>query len=134
METIFPVTVLIASPEGILSSALCTFLETLPGVQVIARPTSQAETLRDLVNFHPRLLLLDCGLNSDRQQTSISLQSFITQIHALAPEVHTIAIVNDLRQKQLALNVGISQAILKGTYDQPLCQAVECISLSFRSS
>ncbi len=133
METQFPVTVLIAAPEGILGSSLCTFLETLPGVQVVARSTSQARTLRDLAENQPRLVLLDCNLNSGRESTSLTLTGFIREIRALWPGVYVIAIASYLAQKQLALDSGASQVILVGNFDQPLRQAVERISITSSS-
>ncbi len=130
METQFPVTVLIAAPEGILGSSLRTFMETLPGVRVVARSTSQALTLRDLAENQTRLVLLDCSLNSGRECTSLTLKAFIREIRALQPGAQIVAIASYLAQKQLALDSGASQVIMVGSFDQALRQAVEQISIT----
>ncbi len=134
MNTHFPVLALIAAPEGILGSSLCTFLETLPEVQVIGRATTQAETFGYLGKQRPNLLLLDCDLNSGRESTSLTLKAFIHHIRALNPEMHIIAIASYLAQKQLALDSGASQVILRGGFDQPLHQAVEQVSIALQTS
>jgi DNA-binding NarL/FixJ family response regulator len=134
METDFPISALIAAPEGVLSSALRTFLETLPGVRVVARSTSQADALRDLAGHRPTLLLLDCSLNGGGDQNSLPLQSFLAQIHTLVPGITTITIANDLQQRQLAVNAGAGQVILKSGFDPSLRQAVEHVSHSFQQS
>jgi DNA-binding NarL/FixJ family response regulator len=134
METSFPVTVLIAAPEGIQSSALRTYLETLPGVRVVGRSASQAEALQDLANCQPRLLLLDCSLNNEGGKTCLSMQPYLAQVYAMVPTIQVIALAGDRRQKQLALEAGAIQVILKGGFDQPLRQAVERLSLSLSPS
>lgn len=132
METSFPISVLIAAPEGVLGSALRTFLETLPGVRVVARPSSQAAALQELAHHLPMLLLLDCELSSSGEKTLVPLPIFLDQIRRLVPGIATIAIANDLQQKEMALKAGATQVILRGTFDQPLQQAVERMSLSIR--
>jgi len=118
------VSVLIAAPDGIMSSALRTFLNTQPGVHVTAQASSRSEAEQALKNQRPELLVLDCDLAERNSEDGASLADTIHHLHGLHASVHIILLVNSLQQKQAALEAGANQVILKGNLDVQLPQTI----------
>ena len=112
-----------------MSSALRTFLKTLPGVWVVAQSTSSKETLQDLEAYHFQLLLLDNDLANLPSIPGMPLTGLIRQIHDRFPDLSIIVFVGELEQIQLALDAGACQAILKGASTGELRSALDLLYL-----
>ncbi|MEA4909071.1 MAG: hypothetical protein VB089_15725 [Anaerolineaceae bacterium] len=118
--------VLVATPPGIMSSALRTFLGTMAGVKVVAYAAAcQIELLTLLEGIRPNLLLFDADLAVYKSDGyARPLPDLFRQLHCAYPEMPIILLANDLKQKNLALEAGVHEVILKGALDVRLRQAI----------
>jgi DNA-binding NarL/FixJ family response regulator len=125
MENASPLPVIIATPVGVLSNSLRTFLQTIAGLQVVARVTTQAGALSALGSDRRQLLLLDADLAGQGMVQVEMLAILVRLAHRACPSLYSIVLINDPVQKQAVMEAGASQAILKGTPDEELRQAIQ---------
>jgi DNA-binding NarL/FixJ family response regulator len=124
MENDSTLPVIIAAPAGIMSSSLRTFLQTVPGVQVVAQVTTQAGALSALNGDRQQLMLLDADL-AGKGLVQVEMLAILIRIaHRACPNLHSIVLINTPAQKLAVLAAGANQAILKGALDEELRQAI----------
>lgn len=107
-----------------MSSALRTFVRTIPGVQVVGVVFARPELTAALVNDKPQLFILDIDLVLDKADEHSSLAVFFRQIQQAGSCSHSIVLVNSPAQKQLVLSMGADKALLKGALDDQLRRLV----------
>ena len=129
MNSDHEVLVMIAAPLGIMSSSLCTFLQTLPGVKIVEHCVNQAGTLSALRKHRPNLLIIDLDMVSNGSVIGNTLEEFIGQVRLLNIEMQVIVLINSLKQKEAAVKAGADQVLMKGMLEGPLAQVCSSVRL-----
>ena len=114
----FTVSAMIAVPSALMASALRTFVNTINGVEVTAQAADFAAALQVLAEWRPHLLVLDADLAAG--DLAECLGSFLQ----IAPELCIITLVNNHRQRTIALGAGAAHALLKGNLNEQLRAAI----------
>ena len=118
MDSVFPVSVCIAAPTGIIASSLRTFLSTIPEVQVVFTVGLWQELETFLEEDFGCTIILDADLALDQMAERVKQ---LTRCH---PSCLIVALVNTSAEQHIALVSGARSALLKGNLGEQLRQAV----------
>ena len=103
-----------------MRSSLRTFLQTVPGIELVGQGGNEAEVMDGLRANHPGLVVLDADLTVMK---SWSLTEFINQVKKEYPVLRLIVLANNRPQIQVSFSAG-AVALLKGNLDESLRAAI----------
>ena len=118
MDSVFPVSVCIAAPPGIITNSLRTFLSTIPEVQVGFTVGLWQDLEVFLQEDFGCTILLDADLATDQMAERLK------QLTGCHPSCRIVALVNTNAEQRIALAAGAQSALTKGNLGDQLRQAI----------
>ena len=109
---------LVIAPPGLMRDSLLAYLNTLPQIQVRIVPPG-LPAIQALLDQQPgSIVILDADLSLE------TVLSIVSEVSAVRPRAHWIALVNSLEQQRVMLQAGATYALLKGLPGDWLYHAV----------
>lgn len=110
--------VMIAAKPGIMRNSLQSYLRTIPNLHDIALADDATSAMQMVCAQNPRVLIVDADLSE------AELLGLVQQARHEKPQLRIVALVDNMRQRDLCLSAGANHALLKGFLDDQLRQAV----------
>ena len=110
--------ILIVARPGMLQEGLSALLSTTPGIEVVS-VTSDLDSALDYVSEHqPEACLIDLNRLGENQMNQFKL------MRSDYPDMRTIALVGDVKTKELAQSLGFEEVFIKGTPSEKLIVSI----------
>ncbi len=122
MKTTAPNYVTIVTPSGNMSSALRSYLSTLPGLVVEQFSSYHPGNLIELCQYPADCFVLDVDAFQQQDADPTNLKETIIFLHTTYPNSAVALVVNSHEQKFELVNLGAELVLLKGFLEEPLMQ------------
>lgn len=121
-----PVRVLVAVQQPALRRALTAYVRSLPGVYGARAVSSLDEVLQAVYSGAVDVVALDADLwgEASSRPPGVSLDDWIVRLHSICHDLHVVILANDSQQQQRSQLAGADAALLKGSLDEQLRQAI----------
>jgi len=107
---------------------LSAVLSTVPEIKVVSVANNLDSALIYVSEHHPEVCIIDFSDLGDEQMAQIK------RMKSISPDMKTIAIVDEVKTKELAETLGIEEVIIKGGKVESLINAVtDCVHESSRN-
>lgn len=110
--------VMIAAKPGIMRNSLQSYLRTIPNLHDITVADDAIVAFQIICAQSPHVMIVDADLSESE------MLGLVHQARREKPQMQIVALVDNMRQRQLCLSAGANHALLKGFLDEQLRQAV----------
>ncbi|MBI5304392.1 MAG: response regulator transcription factor [Chloroflexi bacterium] len=113
-----PAIVLVAAKPGIMRNSLQSYLRTIPHIHDIVLADDALAAFHVICSHKLTLVIVDADLSESE------MLGLVYQARTEKPHIQIVALVENMRQRQLCLSAGANHALLKGFLDEQLRQAI----------
>lgn len=119
MNSLFPISILLAAPDGITSRSMVTLLGTIARIGTVHYVTNLPAALESLGREPTQALLLDDDLLGNGRDQLTELSEFIQQCNSIQPNLAISVLLSSLQKKQAVRLLG-ARPMLKGLLEDEL--------------